>query len=56
MSAQDAELLSDIYRDYRAKVHQLTLLKEPIVVDAQAFAEQRRAVARVWRTLLESDE
>jgi len=56
MSAQDAELLSDIYRVYRAKVHQLTLLKEPIVVDAQAFAEQRRAVMRVWRTLLEDDD
>ena len=56
MTAQDADLLSDIYRVYRAKVHQLTLLKEPIVVEAQAFDEQRQAVLRVWRTLLESDE
>jgi glutamate-ammonia-ligase adenylyltransferase len=55
MSVQDADILSDIYRVYRAKVHQLTLLQEPTVVDAHAFAEQRRAVARVWRTLLESD-
>ena len=56
MTAQDADLLSDIYRVYRAKVHQLTLLKEPIVADAHAFAEQRQAVVRVWRTLLECDE
>jgi len=55
MTAQDANLLSDIYRLYRAKVHQLTLLKEPIVVDARVFDEQRQAVLRVWRSLLESD-
>jgi len=56
MSAQDADLLSDIYRLYRAKVHQLTLLKEPIVADAHAFDEQRQAVVRMWRTLLECEE
>ena len=56
MTAQDADLLSDIYRVYRAKVHQLTLLKEPIVADAHAFDEQRQAVVRMWRTLLERDE
>jgi glutamate-ammonia-ligase adenylyltransferase len=56
MTTRDTELLSDIYRVYRAKVHQLTLLKEPIVVDAQAFAEQRRAVARLWRALMEGGE
>ena len=56
MSAQDVDVLSNIYRAYRAKVHQLTLLKEPIVVEAHAFAEQRQAVMRVWRTLLEDNE
>ena len=56
LTAQDADLLSDIYRVYRAKVHQLTLLKEPIVADARAFDEQRQAVVRMWRTLLECDE
>ena len=56
MTAQDADLLSDIYRVYRAKVHQLTLLKEPIVADAHAFDEQRQAVVRMWRTLLECEE
>jgi glutamate-ammonia-ligase adenylyltransferase len=52
---QDADLLSDIYRAYRAKVHQLTLLKEPTVVDARAFAGQRQAVMRVWRAVLEDN-
>ena len=56
MSAQDAGLLSDIYRAYRAKVHQLTLLKEPAVVNAEAFAGEREAVLRIWATLLEGGE
>jgi glutamate-ammonia-ligase adenylyltransferase len=56
MSAADADLLSDIYRAYRAKVHQLTLLKEPAVVEAQAYADKRAAVLRLWNILLESGE
>ena len=56
MSAQDAALLSDIYRAYRAKVHQLTLLKEPAVVDAEAFAEAREEVLRLWGMLLDGVE
>ena len=56
MSMQDAGLLSDIYRAYRAKVHQLTLLKEPAVVNAEAFAGEREAVLRIWATLLEGGE
>ena len=56
MAAQDAALLSDIYRLYRAKVHQLTLLKEPTVVDAAEFADSREAVLRLWRMLMESSE
>lgn len=56
MSAQDAALLSDIYRAYRAKVHQLTLLKEPAVVNADAFADYRGAVLRLWGILLGSSK
>jgi hypothetical protein len=37
-------------------VHQLTLLKEPTVVDADAFADYRETVLRIWGMLLESGE
>ena len=55
MAAPDAALLSDVYRVYRARVHQLTLLKEPAVVDAHVFAEYREAVLQIWKAMLESD-
>jgi glutamate-ammonia-ligase adenylyltransferase len=53
LAARDAALLSDIYRAYRAKVHQLTLLKEAAVVDAGTFAGERAAVMRLWGELLQ---
>jgi glutamate-ammonia-ligase adenylyltransferase len=56
MAAPDAALLSDIYRVYRARVHHLTLLKEPAVVDARTFAEYREAVTRIWKELLDGDK
>ena len=56
MAAPDAALLSDVYRVYRARVHQLTLLKEPAVVDAHVFAEYREAVLHIWKAMLESDK
>lgn len=56
MDARDAGLLSDIYRAYRAKVHQLTLLQESAVVDAEAFAAEREAVLRIWGSFLERGE
>lgn len=55
MAAQDAVSLSDIYRAYRARVHQLTLLNEPAVVDAEIYADERAAVLRLWEALLEGD-
>jgi glutamate-ammonia-ligase adenylyltransferase len=56
MAAADAELLSDSYRVYRAKVHQLTLLKEPALVEAAAYADKRAAVLRIWAMMLEGGE
>jgi glutamate-ammonia-ligase adenylyltransferase len=53
LAARDAASLSDIYRAYRAKVHQLTLLKEAAVVDAGAFAGERAAVMRLWDELFQ---
>ncbi len=56
VDAADADLLSDIYRAYRAKVHQLTLLQEPAVVEAEEYADKRSAVLRLWAMLLEDGE
>jgi glutamate-ammonia-ligase adenylyltransferase len=56
MAARDSAVLSDIYRAYRVKVHQLTLLQEPAVVDAESFAEERAAVLRLWANLFQSGE
>jgi len=53
LAARDAALLSDIYRAYRAKVHQLTLLNEAAMVDADAFAGERAAVTRLWDELIQ---
>ena len=54
MAAADVRMLSDAYRAYRARVHQLTLQDEPAVVAAEAFAEVRAEVLRLWRTLMEA--
>src|SRR3569833_2156065 len=53
MAAADAQLLSDAYRAYRASVHQLTLQDEPALVAAEAHAELRAEVLRIWRALME---
>lgn len=54
MAAADAQLLSDAYRAYRASVHQLTLQDEPALVAAEAYAELRAEVLRIWRALMEA--
>ncbi|MEF8834423.1 MAG: bifunctional glutamine synthetase adenylyltransferase/deadenyltransferase, partial [Halofilum sp. (in: g-proteobacteria)] len=48
-SADDAQLLIDAYRTFRARIHRLALLDEPAVVDPDPeLAEYREAVARLW--------
>jgi glutamate-ammonia-ligase adenylyltransferase len=54
LSADEATLLADAYRAYRACVHRLTLLDRPAVVPAEEFAAQRAGVQRIWDRLLES--
>ncbi len=55
MSERDAETLADAYRAYRARVHALALQETRPVVAAEEFAEQREAVGRIWRALMEDD-
>ncbi len=47
--ADDAQLLMDAYRTFRARIHRLALLDEPAVVEPDPeVAEYREAVARLW--------
>lgn len=49
MPAQDARLLADAYRAFRAQVHRLALQEKPALVDNAMFAELRAQVVRIWR-------
>ncbi|QKT03233.1 bifunctional [glutamate--ammonia ligase]-adenylyl-L-tyrosine phosphorylase/[glutamate--ammonia-ligase] adenylyltransferase [Ectothiorhodospiraceae bacterium 2226] len=50
---EQAQLLSDAYRTFRARLHRLTLQGLPPVVPADEYAAEREAVSRVWQTLME---
>lgn len=53
MPAEDARLLADAYRAYRAAVHRLTLQEQPARVAAEEFGEYREQVTRLWRAVME---
>ncbi len=53
MSEADSALLCDVYRAYRRRAHHLTLQERPAVVDEAEFVQERDAVLRVWRVLLQ---
>ncbi|MCB1734758.1 MAG: bifunctional [glutamate--ammonia ligase]-adenylyl-L-tyrosine phosphorylase/[glutamate--ammonia-ligase] adenylyltransferase [Gammaproteobacteria bacterium] len=48
MSAEDADLLADAYRAYRARGHRLVLQDKPARVPADEFIEFRSAVQGLW--------
>jgi glutamate-ammonia-ligase adenylyltransferase len=45
---EDAEMLSDIYRDYRTRIHRLTLREESAEVDVGEFQKERDRVTAIW--------
>ncbi len=52
--ADDAGMLIDAYRAFRARIHRLALLGEPAVVEPDTELERfRAAVARVWEERME---
>ncbi len=53
MRREDAQLLSDAYRAFRARVHRLTLQDLPAVVEESLFADYRQGVQRLWHELME---
>jgi len=56
LAEEDAQLLADAYRSYRAAVHQLGLQEMKAVVPEQEFADLRQGVTRIWQDLLETVE
>lgn len=51
LPGEDARLLQDIYKAYRAAAHRQALQKQPGVVSGEQFPEERRSVMRIWREL-----
>ncbi len=45
----DVSELQDIYRDYRARLHQLALDRAPPLVDGGEFMSQRQFVITIWQ-------
>ncbi len=52
LSSQDAELLREAYKAYRAAVHRLALQNQKAVVGGDSFHEFRRGVIDVWQRLM----
>ena len=53
---EDADLLADAYRAYRAAVHRAALQGLGVVVAETEFVDFRQAVKRLWHDLLEKVE
>ena len=52
----DATLLADAYRVYRAEGHRRALQEQNVVVDESPYSKWRQGVTRIWRELLEAVE
>jgi glutamate-ammonia-ligase adenylyltransferase len=57
VAAEDAAMLSDAYRAYRARVHQLALqeVENPVVGEGE-FARERAVVADLWHRMIGEPE
>jgi glutamate-ammonia-ligase adenylyltransferase len=52
MDAADAGLLTEAYKAYRARLHKLTLLEEPGLVDESDFSGYRERVEGIWKKIM----
>ena len=52
MPADDVALLSDAYRTFRGRIHELSLQESEAVVGHEEFAELREAVVGVWNRVM----
>lgn len=55
MSADDAALLSDAYRSYRARIHRCALQEQKALVEASEFAQFREGVIALWEQWMETE-
>ncbi|WP_085717369.1 bifunctional [glutamate--ammonia ligase]-adenylyl-L-tyrosine phosphorylase/[glutamate--ammonia-ligase] adenylyltransferase [Pseudomonas sp. B28(2017)] len=51
MPVEDAGLLREAYKAYRSAAHRQALQKNPGVIPADQFADERQQVMRIWREL-----
>ncbi|MNI68512.1 Glutamate-ammonia-ligase adenylyltransferase [compost metagenome] len=51
MPVEDASLLREAYKAYRSAAHRQALQKNPGVIPADQFADERQQVMRIWREL-----
>ena len=48
-----AERLTEIYKNFRSRVHILTLQNQPAIVSADEFVDERRQVLQWWQQFME---
>ena len=53
MPEEDVTLLSDAYRTFRGRVHELSLQESEAVVGGEEFTELREAVVGIWKRIME---
>ncbi len=52
LPAQDAELLANAYRSYRARTHALALQEQPAIVHDSALRDFRGGVTSIWNRVM----
>lgn len=55
MQKADAEILSEAYRTFRARLHKMALQEQSRLVDAEEYNELSTAVQRIWQAWLENE-
>lgn len=55
LAAEHTRVLADAYREYRGRLHRLTLQEAPAVVPEEAIAASRDAVSSVWEAVMGGD-
>ncbi|NIV74018.1 MAG: bifunctional [glutamate--ammonia ligase]-adenylyl-L-tyrosine phosphorylase/[glutamate--ammonia-ligase] adenylyltransferase [Gammaproteobacteria bacterium] len=53
LTADDARVLTDAYRAYRARVHALALQEQPELAEDTEFRNYRTQVTRIWRQVMQ---
>ncbi len=56
LPSADVSELQQIYREYRARLHQLALDRSPPLVDSDDFASQRESVIALWQREMGCDQ